>query len=95
MIYYLLTKGQINYTEIQKYLYMGRSAAERLIPEVEKWLKNRKITLEKGRGKGFWILCDEFSWRIAMWNLFLRIKRKNIHAGKRGVFADRRFFKRV
>ena len=74
---------------------MGRSAAERLIPEVEKWLKNRKITLEKGRGKGFWILCDEFSWRIAMWNLFLRIKRKIYMQAKRGVFADRRFFKRV
>ena len=43
LIYYLLTKGQINYTEIQKYLYMGRSAAERLIPEVEKWLKNRSL----------------------------------------------------
>ena len=42
LIYYLLTKGQINYTEIQKYLYMGRSAAERLIPEVEKWLKSQE-----------------------------------------------------
>ncbi len=32
LIYYLLTKGKINYTEIQKYLYIGRSAAERLMP---------------------------------------------------------------
>ena len=76
---------------------MGRSAAERLIPEVEKWLKNRKITLEKGRGKGFWILCDEFSWRIAMWNLFPKDKkRKNIHAGKKGEYLlIEDFFKRV
>lgn len=86
LIYYLLTKGQINYTEIQKYLYMGRSAAERLIPEVEKWLKNRKITLEKGRGKGFWILCDEFSWRIAMWNLFLRIKKEKYTCRQKGEY---------
>ena len=47
LIYYLLIKGQINYTEIQKYLYIGRSAAERIIPAVEKWLKDRKILLQK------------------------------------------------
>ncbi len=58
LIYYLLTKGQINYTEIQKYLYMGRSAAERLIPECgKKWLKNRKST-HGNRGTGKRILWD-------------------------------------
>lgn len=75
---------------------MGRSAAERLIPEVEKWLKNRKITLEKGRGKGFWILCDEFSWQDCDVESFPKDKKGKIYMqAKRGVFADRRFFKRV
>ncbi len=86
LIYYLLIKGQINYTEIQKYLYIGRSAAERMIPAVEKWLKDRKILLQKGRGKGFWIICDEFSWRIAMWNLFLRIKKEKYRCRQKGEY---------
>ncbi len=51
MIYYLLTKGQINYTEIQKYLYMGRSAAERLIPEVGKMAEKPKDYPGKGTGE--------------------------------------------
>lgn len=86
LIYYLLIKGQINYTEIQKYLYIGRSAVERMIPAVEKWLKDRKILLQKGWGKGFWIICDEFSWRIAMWNLFLRIKKEKYRCRQKGEY---------
>ena len=78
-IYSLLIQHQINYTQIRNELYIGRSAADRMIPELNEWFSNHRIILEKRRGIGFLIHCNEFLWRIAMWELFLMIKHQKKH----------------
>ena len=77
IIYFLLTRGSLGLGEIQKELYTGRSSVERLIPELQNWFGGFGILFEKKRGKGFQIEYGEYQWRMAMWNLFLMMKRKS------------------
>lgn len=79
-IYNLLTKRQLSYIQIRNELYIGRSAADRMVPVLKEWFNNHSIILEKRRGIGFLIQYDEFLWRIAMWDLFLMMKRQRKHS---------------
>ncbi len=77
ILYLLLTRGHLGFGEIQKELYIGRSSAERLIPELQEWFEGFGIQFEKKRGKGFWIGYEEYQWRMAMWKLFLLMKNRS------------------
>lgn len=78
-IYNLLSKRQISYIEIRNKLYIGRSAADRMFSVLKDWFNDHGIILERRRGTGFLIQYDEFLWRIAMWDLFLMMKRQRMH----------------
>lgn len=77
IIYSLLTRGSLGLGEIQKEFYAGRSSIERLMPKLQDWFCGYGIVLEKKRGKGYQIRYGEYQWRMAMWNLFLTMKRRS------------------
>ncbi len=76
IIYYLLTNCNLSLSYIQKKFYISRSYMEKLLPDIKSWLQLYEITFEKEGGKGFHIKYKEFQWRLAMWNLFLKVKQE-------------------
>lgn len=47
------------------------------MPQLQSWFDRYGIVFEKKRGKGFQIQYEEYQWRMAMWDLFLMMKRKS------------------
>ncbi|MFT4007788.1 MAG: PTS sugar transporter subunit IIA [Lacrimispora sp.] len=86
IIYLLMIKNSLSLSYIQEQLYAGRSSVERLVPDIMKWFQSHNIAFEKRKGKGYQIRYEEFQWRIAMWDIFFIIKRKD----KSGLFSKGR-----
>ncbi|GLC83412.1 BglG family transcription antiterminator [Lacrimispora brassicae] len=77
IIYLLMTRDSLSLSHIQDKLYVGRSSAEKLVPDIIKWFQSHGIFFEKRKGKGYQIKYEEFQWRLAMWDIFFIIKRKD------------------
>lgn len=73
-LYLLLTKGTVSYQELEEKLYMGRPAIERMLEDVNNWLDRFDMKLEKQKGKGSFIVCTEYQWRMAMWGFYQQYK---------------------
>lgn len=65
----LLKRGAVSFSELEKRLFIGRSAIEKALPGVKTWFQSHNILYEKKRGKGMEISCTEFNWRMGMWSL--------------------------
>ncbi|MEY8356280.1 PTS sugar transporter subunit IIA [Lachnospiraceae bacterium 54-53] len=77
IIYLLMVRGSLSLTYIQNQLYAGRSSVERLVPDIMKWFQSHGMNLEKRKGRGYEIRYEEFQWRLAMWDIFFIMKRKD------------------
>lgn len=83
MIWILLKKRKLSFSEAEKRLYLSRSAIEKELPKVKDWFRDHQIVFEKKRGKGMEITCTEFQWRIALWRFYSRS-----HFPEPGSFLD-------
>lgn len=68
-----LTIEQLSYR-----LYASSSRVRKILDDVEIWFNGQNIQLIKRRGRGIGIVCDEFSWRNAMWEFFKVIRNNEI-----------------
>ncbi len=75
IIQLLLKRRWIDFLALERQLYAGRSAIEKVFPEVKQWFLSHNILCEKKRGHGIEITYTEFHWRIAMWQFYWECKR--------------------
>ncbi len=72
----LLRRRRTSMGYLEQSLYISRSRLEKALPLAEQWLADCNILLQRRRGQGICILCDEFDWRLAMWRVFLAVQPK-------------------
>lgn len=71
----LLKSSSITLEQIGDAMYLSRSSANKAVQEAELWLSKHGVTVQRGRRKGLSIVCGEYSWRTAMWELFQNLEK--------------------
>ena len=74
IVYYiikrLLKDGELTAWKLSEKYYMSRTQTEKVLKTVEKWFSKQHILFERKRGKGIYIKCSEFNYRIGVLNFF-------------------------
>lgn len=74
IVYYiikrLLKDGELTAWKLSEKYYMSRTQTEKVLKTVEKWFSKQHILFERKRGKGIYIQCNEFNYRIGVLNFF-------------------------
>lgn len=83
----LLKKNKVQMNQLEDLILMGRSGVEKYTELAGAWMEKHGITLERKRGKGLQIRCDEYTWRLAMLSLFGEIPKDRNELGKVSLTA--------
>lgn len=83
----LLKKNEAQMNQLEDLILMGRTGVEKYTELAGVWLEKHGITLERKRGKGLQIRCDEYTWRLAMFSLFSEIPKDRKELGKVSLTA--------
>ncbi|WRS26751.1 PTS sugar transporter subunit IIA [Oscillospiraceae bacterium MB08-C2-2] len=74
----LLKASSITLTQVGEQMYLSRSMASKALDEGESWLSLRGISVIRRRGLGFSIDCDEYRWRMAMWDMYSTLEQSGL-----------------
>lgn len=83
----LLKKNRVQMNQLEELILMGRTGVEKYTELAGIWFKRHGIILERKRGKGVQIRCDEYTWRLAMLSLFGEIPKDRNELGKVSLTA--------
>lgn len=83
----LLKKSKVQMNQLENLILMGRSGVEKYTEFAGVWMEKHGIALERKRGKGLAIRCDEYTWRLAMLSLFSEIPKNRNELGKVSLTA--------
>lgn len=83
----LLKRKGIQMNQLEHLILMGRTGVEKYTELAGVWLEKHGIMMERKRGKGLQIRCDEYTWRLAMFSLFGEIPKDSNELGKVSLTA--------
>lgn len=70
ILWQLLKKGALTAQKLADRYYISRARLDKILTQAEEWFSRQNILLERRRGIGIQIHCDEYHYRLAVKNFY-------------------------